>query len=158
MGREKNWESTMKLRIRGNSVRLRLNQTEVARLAAGERVEQATQFSPTSSLLSSIERAAGEPAPRATFDGRRLAVYVPDEQVRRWADSDQVGIAADQSFGGENPLRLLIEKDYECLHSRAEGDADAFPNPRMHAAESSTQIPPAPCTSTAPNDRSRAWP
>jgi hypothetical protein len=35
----------MKLRIRGNSIRLRLSRGEVARIAAGEGVEERTELS-----------------------------------------------------------------------------------------------------------------
>ena len=66
----------------------------------------------------------------AKFDGANLAVILPFAQVRRWATSDDVGIDETQSVGGGQFLRLLIEKDFECMHSRAEQDTDAFPNPR----------------------------
>ncbi len=120
----------MKLRIRGNSVRIRVTRNEVAKLAAGERIEQQTEFSATSRLVSTLEPSAHAPGVIATFDGTRLALIVPSDQVRQWAASDQVGIQAEQSTGAGQWLRLLIEKDFECLHSQAEGDTDAFPNPR----------------------------
>jgi len=119
----------MKLRIRGNMVRVRLTQSEVARLAEGGRVEQTTTFSPASKLVSSVE-TSGAKQSIAKFDGANLAVILPFAQVRRWATSDDVGIDETQSVGGGQFLRLLIEKDFECMHSRAEQDTDAFPNPR----------------------------
>lgn len=120
----------MKLRIRNNSVRIRVTRSEVACLIEGKRVEQATLFSPLSSLISSIEASTGVAVPTATFDGRRVALSIPLWQIQQWAQSDQVSIEASQTIGSNTTLQLLVEKDFECLHSRAEGDDDAYPNPR----------------------------
>jgi hypothetical protein len=120
----------MKLRIRGNSVRIRVTRSEVARLAAGKRVEQATQFSASSKLTSSIEGSAHVASPTATFDGLGIAVLLPLQLLRQWAESDDVSIQSSQATGADAPLQLLVEKDFECVHSRAECDDDAYPNPR----------------------------
>jgi len=41
-----------------------------------------------------------------------------------------VGLEGSQPAGGE-PLRILIEKDFECLDAApGESQDDAFPNPR----------------------------
>ena len=119
----------MKLRIRGNSVRVRLTRSEVARLGAGERVEQTTQFSKAASLKSSVESTARVAAPLVEFGDSTLCVLLPTEQVREWATSDQVTIDAKQDAGSGMLLQILVEKDFECIHSRAEGNADAYPNP-----------------------------
>jgi hypothetical protein len=119
----------MKLRIRGNMVRIRLTQSEVARLAAGSRVEQTTTFSAISKLVSSVETSGATQA-AVKFDGADLAVILPADRVCHWAASDDVSIDETQAVGAGQSLRLLIEKDFECMHSRAEMDTDAFPNPR----------------------------
>jgi hypothetical protein len=102
----------------------------VSRLAAGQSVEQITEFTPTSSLISLVSPTVQVQTPAVTFDGNRLSVHLPLDDVRRWAQSDQVGIEARQTLGPDRSLGILVEKDFECLHSRAERDADAFPNPR----------------------------
>src|SRR5208337_4503485 len=48
-------ENRMKLRIHGNSLRLRLNRTEVAELAQSGRVENALEFGQRSKLIYSVE-------------------------------------------------------------------------------------------------------
>ena len=120
----------MKLRIRGNSVRVRLTKSEVDRLGTGERVEQATQFSKVASLKSSVESTPRVAAPLVEFAGSTLCVLLPTELVRRWATSDQVTIDGKQDAGAGTLLQILVEKDFECIHSRAEGNNDAYPNPR----------------------------
>lgn len=124
----------MKLRIQGDSIRVRLTRTEVADLAAGKPVMQTTSFSPTASLLSLIAASPQAAAPLATFDSGRLVITLPQERTRCWAESDEVSIQAVQPIDDHPSLTLFIEKDFECLHHRAE-NVDAFPNPRARHAE-----------------------
>jgi hypothetical protein len=124
----------MKLRIRGNSVRIRLTRSEVARLGQGFAVEQTTQFSRDSVLRSSIEPSAGAQTPTAEFESAGVSVKLPQQQVRQWAYSDEVTIEAQQRVAPGTSLQILVEKDFECIHSKREGDSDAFPNPRDRQA------------------------
>ena len=120
----------MKLRIQANSVRVRLTQGEVRTLAQGQGVEQTTRFSPASAVVTRIETAAQTPSVAARFDGRRLTLSISLELVRRWADTEEVGIEGEQSIGEDQWLHILIEKDFECLHSGKDQNIDVFPNPR----------------------------
>jgi hypothetical protein len=120
----------MKLRIHGNSVRVRLTQTEVARLAKGERIEQTTAFSATSKLISSIEPSSSAATASAEFDGLRLAIFLPSKHAIHWASSSEVGIEINQPCGGSASLSLLVEKDFECLHAGQNKTADAYPHPQ----------------------------
>jgi hypothetical protein len=72
--------------------------------------------------------APGE-AVATTFDGVRIAIVLPAERTRRWAESSEVGIESVQDVGGGEVLHLLVEKDFQCLHSKQERIADAYPNP-----------------------------
>lgn len=120
----------MKLRIRGDSLRLRLTQGEVHSLAENGSVHETTSFG-ASRLVYAI-RLVDLPAERTlaarlstTPDESRIEVHVGVETGRAWARSDAVGIE-----GVDGPLRLLVEKDYACLKERPhEDDGDAFPNP-----------------------------
>jgi hypothetical protein len=124
----------MKIRIRGHSVRVRLTRSEVARLGQGLSVEQTTQFSPSSVLRSSVQPSDHATLPAVHFDGAAILVELPKEQVREWASSDQVSIEAQQQVEPGTLLQILVEKDFECMHSKAEGNTDAFPNPRERQA------------------------
>jgi len=119
----------MKLRVRGNSLRLRLTRAEVDRLCAKERVEEQIRFGPKTSLSYAIERG-DVGATRADLEGNAVRVIAPHAVVEAWAKSDQVGFEAEQSTGDGQVLRILVEKDWNCLTSRAgEEDVDTFPNP-----------------------------
>ena len=120
----------MKLRARGSSLRLRLTQKEVERLAGDEgSVEDTVRFGPQASLTYRIRRAE-VPVVSASLEGATIDVVVPRAILEAWAKSEEVGFEAEQSTGGAEPLRILVEKDWACLTSRAgEEDVDAFPNP-----------------------------
>ncbi|MBX3206565.1 MAG: hypothetical protein KF764_15945 [Labilithrix sp.] len=119
----------MKLRIRGDSIRLRLSQGEVAALAEGGIVEESIGFGPDVALSYAI--AFGGTTLSATLSGPRVEVSVPADVARAWAASDAVGLEGAQDIGQGRTLRILVEKDFACLTTRPhEDDADAFPNPK----------------------------
>jgi hypothetical protein len=122
----------MKLRVKHNSIRLRLTQTEVAQFAESGRVEEAIEFGtdPQQKFVYAIEKSAGAGEISVAFADRRITVFVPSERAESWANSDEKGIEADRNVGGEKRLRILIEKDFACLKPRrGEDERDAFPNP-----------------------------
>jgi hypothetical protein len=118
----------MKLRIRGDSLRLRLTQPEVATLGEGGSVEESTSFGPGASLTYAV-RATGTNV-AATLGASRIEVTIPTATAKAWAAADDVGIEALQPASEGRTLRILVEKDFACLTKRPhEDDADAFPNP-----------------------------
>lgn len=120
----------MKLRIRENSVRLRLGRSEVLRLADERVLHEETDFGGGRKLGYALH-ADDIPAAVATFDGATVVVRIPHEAARRLADSDQVSIDARQPLEGGAELKILVEKDFECLDAPAsEPQDDAFPNPQ----------------------------
>jgi hypothetical protein len=125
----------MKLRIKGNSIRLRLGQSEVYRLAINGAVEEFTIFGGGRGqrLGYEIHSTRDETVVRASFDGRRIVVHVPAEMINHWAGSDQVGIHAMQPTD-QGELAVVIEKDFECIDGDStESQEDAFPNPALAA-------------------------
>lgn len=124
----------MKLRIRNNSVRVRLSRNEVARLGGGEMVEQCTEFAADSRLVSSVE-SSSVPEPAARFIAGCISLFLPSTVVAAWAESELVSIEGVQKIEGGRELAILVEKDFECLHSLKEGNCDAFPNPRVGPAD-----------------------
>ncbi len=113
----------MKLRLHANTLRLRLSQSEVARLAETGRIEETLTFAPGQTLAYAIE-SASDAAVTASFDGNRIRIAVPAAVAKDWIESDQTGIE-----GANGEVRVLIEKDFQCLHGTTEEDVDTFPNP-----------------------------
>lgn len=117
----------MKLRIRGDSLRLRLTQGEVRQLRETGSVVEVVHFG--ASELRYELRASAVAAASASFEGGAVVVELPQATAHAWADGDEVGITGSQAFAG-GELTLLIEKDFECLAPReGEEDSDAFPHP-----------------------------
>jgi len=134
----------MKLRIQGNSVRLRLGRSEIDRLLSTGQVREHTAFGPEPShRLNYVLEVSDDAADvRAELRGPDLTVTLPARVARRWATSDETGIECEQDVGGGvtgERLRLTIEKDFQCLHRNggaadgADDEADAFPNPAKGA-------------------------
>jgi len=115
----------MKLRIQGNSLRLRLTRKEVAELHDRGRVESCIEFASGHSLAYAIESAAQATSVAASFDGNAIRVAVPALVMMEWAEGDRVSIDG----GSQANLQLLIEKDFQCLHKPDQKDPDAYPNP-----------------------------
>jgi hypothetical protein len=122
----------MKLRIMGNSLRLRVSRSEVARLLAGDCLEETIHFAPEPSAKFTYDLQLEQSVSRPTvqYAGNKVTILIPADQASTWGVTDQVGIAEDISLGDFGSLALLIEKDFACL-DRDEGDnEDAFPNPK----------------------------
>jgi hypothetical protein len=117
----------MKLRLHAGSLRLRLSQSEIARLDETGKVEDAIEFSPGIELLYAIETGAA-PSITAAFANGAIRVILPLPDAKQWIESDRTGIEATTGT-----LRLLIEKDFQCLHRPPEPGEDSFPNPLASA-------------------------
>ncbi len=125
----------MKLRIRGDTIRLRLKRGEVDQIAAGVSVVEETHF-PDSVLNYRLEISADGDI-SASLDNASLIVSLPESLVSDWAATDEVSLSAEQKVSGTGSLSLLIEKDFGCLepghHRDGEDDEDTFPHPSVQS-------------------------
>ena len=125
----------MKLRIRGDTLRLRLKRGEVDQLAAGTSIVEETHF-PDALLTYRLDMSESTDI-SATFADGSLVVTLPKSKVLDWAGTDEVSLHAEQKLSGSGSLSLLIEKDFSCLepghHREGEDDTDTFPHPNAHA-------------------------
>ena len=121
----------MKVRITGNSLRLRLLRSEVARLLAGECLEEAIHFTPEANarFTYALQQDTAARVPAIQYSEGRVDILIPADQARTWGSSNQVGIAADISLGAFGSLALLVEKDFACLDGSEDDNQDTFPNP-----------------------------
>jgi len=119
----------MKLRIRGNSVRFRLSQTEMAQLVENGAVNDSVEFGPDARLTYRVEVRPVDSL-KADFTAQGIQVTIPTAMVQRWAEPEEVAIRGEQALTGDASLSILLEKDFVCLTPRdGEEDADSFPNP-----------------------------
>ena len=123
----------MKLRIKGNIVRLRLTRSEVATVGEGGRVQEITLFGPQSQFCYALE-AVDTPQVEAQYCNNTLTVRVPRAMAHDWATSELVGLSAEQKIAENVSLQLIIEKDFACLNPRGEEDVDTFEHPQAGQA------------------------
>jgi hypothetical protein len=115
----------MKLRLRGNSLRLRLTRNEVCRLAEVGLVEESVVFAGGTDSILTYRVRSGE-SDDATHNAGRIEVVVHSAAVREWADGPAEGIYFETGAG----LRVAVEKDFRCLAPRdGEDDSDAYEHP-----------------------------
>jgi hypothetical protein len=124
----------MKLRIQGNSLRLRLNQAEVSQFSKTGFLEDSIQFAPGASFAYALESLSSLSAPKALYANGWLRIQVPGAEATDWVRSDRVGISGEQPLESGKRLSILIEKDFRCLHGEDARDPDAFPNPLEETA------------------------
>ncbi len=121
----------MKIRILGNSLRLRLTQTEVTLLAQDGAVEQSIRFGPsTKQLLKySLSRSSMQEI-SAVFFENEIKVNVPSSIISDWATSSEISLKHNIDIGNEENLTILIEKDFKCRTEReGEDESDLHPHP-----------------------------
>jgi hypothetical protein len=117
----------MKLRIQGNSLRLRLSQKDVSQLRDRGHIESCIEFAPGCRLVYLLEVSFRAAAVTADLVGDTVRVTAPTHVIAQWAESERVSIETTSAAG----LHLLIEKDFQCLHNPDQQDADAYPHPLM---------------------------
>lgn len=134
----------MKLRIRGNSLRLRLTKSEVAEIGAGGTVEETVEFGgePPQRFIYALMSTDNVENPTAVFDAGRITVFISKAQAGEWSRTNQIGIEAEKSIGADGrTLRILIEKDFSCLEPRAgEEDVDTFAHPFQNEQEARIRL------------------
>ena len=121
----------MKLRIRDNSVRLRLTRTEVETLRADGVVGSSTVFPGGREFQYRVESSPASVNPGALFSDNIITVRLPETAVLAWATSDQVSMSGEQVLDDGDKLLVLVEKDFACLAPReGEDESDMFPHPQ----------------------------
>ncbi len=118
----------MKLRIKGNSLRLRLSKTDVQQLAETGKVFDKISFG-VEQLAYSLKAVEDIKQPEASFSINNIVVLIPADFADGWHGNNVVGIDATQNIGNNETLYILIEKDFQCLDETTEDQSDHFTNP-----------------------------
>ena len=126
----------MKLRIRDNSIRLRLARAEVNDLRESGVVTSRTGFPGVREFQYSLESSPASVNPAAFYSDNEIKVRLPETMVLAWATTEQVSIRGEQVLDDGATLSILVEKDFACLAPRAgEDESDMFPHPDAGTAD-----------------------
>ena len=124
----------MKIRIKGNAVRLRLTRSEVEAFCRKGYFMERTDFNGRtfSYALQSVESISEL---RADFENDVLTVYFPSKERPVWQNTERVGYENTMLLKNGKQLQLLVEKDFVCMDETVEDQSDNYPNPSMKKKE-----------------------
>jgi len=129
----------VKLRIRDNSVRLRLTQSEVASLRDTGIVRARTGFPGGRDFQYAVESSPANVSVGAVFSENVMTVRLPETIVLAWASTEQVSIDGEQLLDDGDSVRILVEKDFACLAPReGEDESDMYAHPQAASGDVET--------------------
>ena len=118
----------MKLRLKGNTIRLRLSKTEVDILASEGSVQEETLIGNTTFMYRLKKENTVEL--KAQLQNHELTVSIPHGFANDWPHNTVVGIDNKQVDGSMPSLYIVIEKDFKCIDNTEEDQADNYDNPK----------------------------
>ncbi|MBL0048014.1 MAG: hypothetical protein IPP32_07970 [Bacteroidetes bacterium] len=121
----------MKIRIRGNSIRLRLSKSEIDRFGEVGNLEEKTEF-PNGTFYYALSADKSATELTAQFEASRMTVFVPLNIQKEWTTTDRVGFENKMKTASDKQLFILIEKDFVCLDHTTEDQSDNYPNPNRN--------------------------
>jgi hypothetical protein len=118
----------MKLRLRGNSLRLRLSQGEVESLVKAGLLEETLDLVPNP-LIYMVHSSRECKDIQVSFMNGWLTIAVPESALKNWAGSAAIGMEATH-----RGVAVLIEKDFACEHRNPPENEDTFERPKVKLA------------------------
>jgi hypothetical protein len=115
----------MKIRIKDDSIRLRLTQTEVNDLVQSNKVNSQCQISFNSNFCYEITTGKKW---LVTTAANTMQIEIPKTLISDWDINKTVGFETLIDNGSKG-LKVLIEKDFKCLTPRNENEEDHYENP-----------------------------
>ncbi len=121
--------SAMKIRIKGNSIRFRLTQTEVKALSENGEIYDSTNFGKAKFTYGVVLNKGIEHL-QASFKNNNITLEVPLKNGTSWHNNDIITYDNTIKTSEGNELYLLLEKDFTCLDNSVEDQSDNYPNPK----------------------------
>jgi hypothetical protein len=118
----------MKLRIKANSIRIRLTKTEVSTLASTGYLEEQTLFA-NNKFVYALQTVTNGNELSASLDTNKITMDVPAALIKGWPVNNVVGFNTNMPVNGTGNLYLLLEKDFVCLDETTEDQTDNYENP-----------------------------
>src|SRR5437016_896481 len=104
----------MKLRIKGNSIRIRLSRSEIEHFGKEGYLEEQTKFKKEIFIYALRSVPDGNEL-SSDFSGNKITVYVPSQMALEWTTTDNIGYNNIMELGDGKQLFILIEKDFKCI-------------------------------------------
>jgi len=126
----------MKLRIKGDSLRIRVGRNELANFLRDGRIEDTIHFgaAPEARLTYVLEASAIDiTQTQVRYSPQEVTVVLTPGQIRQWRQEEQVGVYTHVPLGPGAALEVVVEKDFACLDRGDEDNKDTFANPHATA-------------------------
>jgi hypothetical protein len=117
----------MKIRIKGNSIRIRLSKLEVKKLCNEKEISETTQFPNSIFTYKLMAKDINELA--ADYLENVMYVYFPERETLTWYDANLITYKGSMQLANGNNLSIIVEKDFVCLDHTDEDQSDNYPNP-----------------------------
>jgi len=120
----------MKIRIKGDSIRFRLTQTEVKTLSEKGKIYDSTNFGNQEFNYGVVLKKDIDNL-NISFKNNSITLEIPDTKGKSWYANDIITFDNVLKTSKENDLYLLLEKDFTCLDNTIEDQSDNYPNPQL---------------------------
>lgn len=117
----------MKIRIKGNSIRLRLSRPEVDTFGQAGYLEEKTEFG--GSQLTYALKSNKTEHMIADFKNGTVTLYIPEAFKDEWVNTERIGYEAEMPLTDGKKLHLLLEKDFKCLDGNIKDQDENYDNP-----------------------------
>jgi hypothetical protein len=121
----------MKIRILGNTIRLRVKMHETEAIMEQGMIEEVVDFGPAEADKLRFQLWKGEDAFMIEQNGMSVSITVPGSLVETWASTDLVGFQETIATSKGSALTVLIEKDFACLDGDRAEEEGSYENPMM---------------------------
>lgn len=122
----------MKIRIKGNSIRLRLTKTDIQNLKEKGIVEEKTILGTEEIFSYSLRVNEKVSAISAKLQANTITVFLPNKDADLLTGTDEIKVEGSQNNGEEKGLFILVEKDLQCLDITHEDQTDMYENTKTH--------------------------
>ena len=124
----------MKLRMKENSLRIRITPSEMTRLLDAGRIAETVHFGPDprAGLTYALEHDPRADKVSVRYTPGEVAIIVSSAAAYQWAAGQDVGLYGE-SATGHGTLSVAVEKDFACLDKSDTDNVDTFPNPNQGA-------------------------
>jgi hypothetical protein len=112
----------MKLRLEGNSIRLRVRKSDLIKLQKEGAIKETLLFPNNKSFNYQLMTDNNADSINAELSTEGMTVLIPLSIATTWLNSDAVGLEQTLNSG----LFILIEKDFPCTDRPWEDTSDTF--------------------------------
>ena len=112
----------MKLRLEGNSIRLRVRKSDLTKLQAKGVITETLVFPNNLNFNYELRTDTNTETVDAQLSPTAITVSIPLSMATNWLNSDAVGLEYTVNSG----LFILIEKDFPCTDRPWEDTSDTF--------------------------------